>query len=162
MKSNYLFPHKYKKIGWMILVPSAIIGFIVLLGDYEPAFLNWHVPAIFIDEFLGEKQLFGISQENVLNEILGVLTIIGLLLVAFSKEKYEDEFIAKVRLESLVWATFINYGILLIALILVYGLSFLWVMVFNMFTILMFFIIRFNWLIYKSKVSLGHEEQYQS
>jgi len=160
MKSNYLFPHKYKKIGWMILVPSAITGLIVLLGNYEPAFFNWHVPAIFIDEFLGEKQLYGISQENVLNEILGVLTIISLLLVAFSKEQYEDEFIAKVRLESLVWATFINYGILLIALILVYGVSFLWVMVFNMFTILIFFIVRFNWLIYKSKISLRHEEQY--
>lgn len=88
---------------------------------------------------------------NILNEILGIIMIISSVLVAFSKEVNEDEYISKIRLESLVWAVYLNYAILLLAFVFVYGMSFLWVMIFNMFTILIFFIIRFNWQIRKLK-----------
>lgn len=158
MKINYLFPDKYKKIGWFILIPSAIIGLIILILDYEPDFLNFSVPAVFIDDILGEKRLIGIVNNNILNEIFGVLIIIGSLLVAFSKEKSEDEYISKIRLESLVWAVYVNYGILLISFLFIFDLSFLWVMIFNMFTVLLFFIIRFNWQISKLKKLAGYEE----
>jgi len=149
MKLNYLFPNKYKKIGWLILIPSAIIGLITLILEFEPNSLDFNVPAIFIDELFGDKHFIGIVNNNVLNEILGILIIISSLLVAFSKEKSEDEYISKIRLESLVWAVYLNYAILLISFLFIFDLSFLWVMIFNMFTILLFFIIRFNWQISK-------------
>ena len=97
-------------------------------------------------------------ENNILNEVLGVLVIISSLLVAFSKEKSDDEYISKIRLESLVWAVYVNYGILLISFIFIFDLSFLWVMIFNMFTVLLFFIIRFNWQISKLKKSASYEE----
>jgi len=158
MKLNYLFPNKYKKIGWLILIPSAIIGLITLILEFEPNYLDFNVPAIFIDEFFGDKHFIGIVNNNVLNEILGVLIILSSLLVAFSKEKSEDEYISKIRLESLVWAVYLNYAILLISFPFIFDLSFLWVMIFNMFTILLFFIIRFNWQISKLKKSAHYEE----
>jgi hypothetical protein len=52
----------------------------------------------------------GIVNNNILNEILGVVIILSLLVVAFSKEKSEDEYISKIRLESLVWSVYLNYG----------------------------------------------------
>jgi len=149
MKLNYLFPSKYKKIGWIIFYPTLIFGLITVIFDIEPEFLDVNVFGVFIDEIIGEKKLIGIINNNILNEILGLLMIIGSILVAFSKEVDEDEFISKIRLESLVWATYMNFGILFLAFIFVYDLSFLWVMIFNMFTILIFFIIRFNWQIRK-------------
>ncbi|RLD63979.1 MAG: hypothetical protein DRI95_11090 [Bacteroidetes bacterium] len=149
MKLNYLFPSKYKKIGWMIFYPTLIFGLMTVILDFEPEFLDINVFGVFIDEIIGEKKLIGIINNNILNEILGLLMIIGSILVAFSKEVDEDEFISKIRLESLVWATYMNFGILFLAFIFVYDLSFLWVMIFNMFTILIFFIIRFNWQIRK-------------
>ena len=158
MKVNHLFPNKYKKIGWLVLIPSTIIGLITLILEYEPNFLDFNVPAIFIDEFFGEKQFLGIVNNNILNEIFGVLIIISSLLVAFSKEKSEDEYISKIRLESLVWAVYVNYGILLFSFLFIFDLTFLWVMIFNMFTILIFFIIRFNWQISKIKKSASYEE----
>ncbi|MCK5440865.1 MAG: hypothetical protein KAJ23_03130 [Maribacter sp.] len=158
MKVNYLFPNKYKKIGWLIFIPAAIIGLITLILEYEPDFLDFKVPAIFIDELFGNKYLIGMVENNILNEVLGVLVIISSLLVAFSKEKSEDEYISKIRLESLVWAVYVNYGILLISFIFIFDLSFLWVMIFNMFTVLLFFIIRFNWQISKLKKSASYEE----
>lgn len=158
MKVNYLFPNKYKRIGWFILIPSAIIGLVSLFYEYEPSFLNFNVPAIFVDDLFTDKQLFGMVPNNILNEIFGILIIISALLVAFSKEKLEDEYISKIRLESLVWAVYVNYGILLFAFIFIFDFSFLWVMIFNMFTVLLFFVLRFNWQISKLEKSAGYEE----
>ena len=158
MKVNYLFPSKFKKIGWLIFVPSVIIGLFILVLDFEPEFLTFSVFSIYVDEFFGDNHFFGFAENNLLNEIIGILVIISSLLVAFSKEKVEDEFISKIRLESLVWAVYVNYGILLISFLLVYDFSFLWIMIFNMFTVLLFFIIRFHWQISRLKNLTGHEE----
>jgi hypothetical protein len=141
-------------------VPCAIAGIVTVIWELEPAFLDLDVPAIFINEFFGKKQFIGIINNNILNEILGVLVIISLLLVAFSKERSEDEYISKIRLESLVWAVYVNYGILLVSFLFIFDLAFYWIMLFNMFTILLFFIIRFNWQISNLSKSVGYEEQY--
>ncbi len=151
MKLNYLFPSNYKKLGWIIFIPTLIFGLFTIIFEYEPEILDTKVFAIFIDEFFKEDRLLGMLDNNILNEILGVIMIISSVLVAFSKEVNEDEYISKIRLESLVWAVYLNYAILLLAFLFVYGMSFLWVMIFNMFTILIFFIIRFNWQIRKLK-----------
>lgn len=159
MKLNFLFPNKYKKIGWLILIPSAIIGLSTLIYEYEPSFLDFNVPAIFVDElFSVNKKTFRMVTNNILNEILGVLIIISTFLVAFSKEKSEDEYISKIRFESLAWAVYFNYAILILTLLFIYDFAFLWVMVFNMFTVLLFFIVRFNWQISKLKTTTSYEE----
>jgi hypothetical protein len=158
MDTKYLFHSKYKKWGWMILIPSAILGFMDLFMEWEPTLLNWQVPAIYMDEILSDTTFFGWAANNVLNEIFGILVIVGSILVAFSKQKNEDEFISKIRLESLVWATYVNYIILLLSFLFVFGMGFLWVMILNMFTILLFFIIRFHWQVYKLKLKVGHGE----
>ena len=159
MKLNFLFPNKFKSIGWFTLIPSAIICLLTLIYEYEPSFLDFNVPAIFVDElFSVNRKTFRMVTNNILNEILGVLIIISSLLVAFSKEKSEDEYISKIRFESLAWAVYFNYAILILTLLFIYDFAFLWVMVFNMFTVLLFFIVRFNWQISKLKKSASYEE----
>ena len=100
MKLNYLFPNRYKKVGWTILIPSLLVGILALIFNIEPAFLDVEVPAVFIDEFFGETKLIGFVKNNILNEIVGILIIISAFLVAFSKEKQEDEFISKEAVEQ--------------------------------------------------------------
>jgi hypothetical protein len=158
MNVNYLLPNKYKKVGWMVFIPSAIIGIITVIFELEPEWLDVRVPSISIDEFLGEKEVFGMVKTNFMNEICGVLVIISSLIVGFSKERQEDEYISKIRMESLVWAVYVNYGILLISFLFIYDFAFYWIMVFNMFTVLVFFIIRLQWQISKTKKSLDYEE----
>jgi hypothetical protein len=70
-------------------------------------------------------------------------------MVGFSKEKIEDEYIASIRMNALVWAVFVNYSLLIVAFIFIYDLSFLNVMAYNMFTVLLLFIIRFHYLLFK-------------
>jgi len=79
-------------------------------------------------------------------------------MVAFSKEKTEDEFILRTRIDSLLWATYINYFILIFCFIFFFGFEFLYIMIFNMFTILIFFIFRFNYVLYKEAKNLNNEK----
>ena len=129
-----------------------------MFTGFEPSFLSIKVPASFASQLFGEDQLFGMIENNVWNEILGMIIIISSLMVAFSREKNEDEYILKIRLISLVWAVYLNYGILLIAILFVYNLSFLNVMTLNIFTVLFFFIIRFNWQLNRLNKSLENEK----
>lgn len=151
MKSHYLLPNKFKRIGWNLLIPFSLFGLIMTIYDMNFSFFDLRVPALFIDEIFAKKQLFGIIENNLTNEIVGCFVIISSIMVAFSKEKVEDEFIAKLRLDSLVWAVYFNQTVLLFSMLFIYDMAFLWVMIFNMFTLLWFFIIRFNWL--KNKIN---------
>lgn len=158
MKINYLFPNKYRKFGWIILVPTFIFGLFFIISGYQPEFFDMQVPTIYTKELLGNQHYFSMIQNNIIDETLCVLIILSLLLIAFSKEKSEDELIYKIRLESLVWATYVNYGILLISILFIYDWSFFWVIVINMFTLLIIFIIRFNYYIGKFNKSANYEE----
>lgn len=153
MKTKFLLPNKFKIWGWFLLIPSAIIGIYTVTQEWEPDLFDSPVISLNFG-----PEYFQISENNILNEILGIIFIIAGLTVAFSKEKDEDEFTMKMRLESLVWALYWNYGILIFAFLFVYEFEFYWVMIFNMFTPLVFFLLRFNWLLWKSRRSLAHEE----
>jgi len=158
MKTNFLFPNRYKKSGWVLFIIGIILGIIYLIMKDEPNFLNFHVFTLVNQNLIKPVTFFYIVQTNVFSDLCALLLIIGAILVAFSKEKTEDEYISKIRLESLLWATYINYAILIFAIIFVFGLAFLWILVFNMFTILFFFLIRFNWIMYKTKKGLLKDE----
>lgn len=154
MKNNLLLPHKYKRIGWFVLIPALVISLFVLFLGYDA--LEWKatVFVLYSDEFMGESQSFAWINTNIVNTVLGVLLILGGLLVAFSKEKREDEYIASLRLTSLLWAVLLNSLLLLFAFLFFYGLIFINVMLFNMFTTLLIFIVRFNYVLYRdSKIA---------
>ncbi len=158
MKTNYLFPSKYKKGGLAILIPALTLSIVFIFSGYQPDFLDLKVPTIYSKELFGRQHIFSLIQNNILDEVLCVTIIVSLLLIAFSKEKAEDEFISKIRLESLVWATYVNYAVLLISILFIFDWSFFWVIVINMFTLLFIFIIRFNYYIAKLNKSANHEE----
>jgi hypothetical protein len=79
----------------------------------------------------------------------------GLFLVAFAKEKLEDEQISHIRLDSLRWAIFINYLVLIISLIFIEDVPHM--LELNLWVPLIFFIIRFRWVIWRLNQSLKRE-----
>jgi len=145
-------------IGWIILIPAVIMSIIISLTGYEANWLNAKVFAIFNDEVFGKKQFFSFIQTDITNTVIGFLFILGGLLVSFSKEKNEDEYISKLRLSSLLWAVAVSYLLLLLAFAFVYGTAFLNVMIYNMFTVLIIFIIRFNYILYKNSKTVSDEK----
>lgn len=158
MTNKLLLPSKFKMIGWCILIPATIAGIILAITGYEADWLSTRVFAFFSDEPFRDSLFFTIIKVNITNTLIGSIFIVGAMLVCFSKEKKEDEFIANLRLSSLLWSVWVNYALLLIAFLFVYGLAFFNVMVYNMFTILIIFIIRFNYILYKNSKNMSDEK----
>lgn len=158
MTHKLLLPHRFKLIGWILLIPATILGIITTSTDFEFSFLETTVLSFFSDEALGSPEFFTLMPINLTHTIVGSVFIIGALMVSFSKEKKEDEFIMELRLSSLLWSVWVNYILLLIAFVAVYGMAFFTVMIYNMFTILIIFIIRFNYILYKSSKLVADEK----
>ncbi|HMN33685.1 MAG: hypothetical protein IT215_02000 [Chitinophagaceae bacterium] len=160
MQSILLLPNKYKIIGWFILIPTTIFSIILMFNDFNLFKLDAKVFAIFNNEILGESQYFKFIDVDITNTVVGILLIIGALLVGFSKEKIEDEFISNLRLSSLLWAVFINYILLLFSFLFIYGVGFINVMLYNMFTVLIIFIARFNYVLYVNYKNMSDEKHH--
>ncbi len=123
MKNNFLFAHKYKKIGWFILIPSVILGAIYLFTEFSPSFLDFKVPVLNTSDFPiapPSDKWITMTNNNFMNEIIGIFLLIGAVFVAFSKEETEDEFISEIRLKSLVWAVYFNSALLLFSILFIY------------------------------------------
>ena len=159
MKTHFLFPNKYKKIGWILFLPSLLAGLILFISGIDFGnYFKMNVFAIYSDQFLSGTKFFTITENGVLDEIIIVLIIVGAILISFSKTKNEDEFISKIRYESLVWATYLNFILMIIATLVIYGFAYFNVLVTNVFAMLLFFIIRFHFMIYKLNKSSNDEE----
>lgn len=92
-----------------------------------------------------------------MNTICLIGFILGLITVCFSKEKLEDEYISLIRLKSWQTAVLFSYLILIVASAIVYGISFLQVMMYNMFTIPLAFIVRFNYCLFRLRKGKGDQ-----
>lgn len=159
MKTHFLFPNQFKNTGWLLFVLS-VLGtlFISVFNISTDDYLNISVFSIYQDSIGEIPGFFKFIKNSIVDEILTVGIIVGGILVGFSKTKNEDEYISKIRYESLVWATYLNYGIVIFFTLFIYGLPYLNVLFYNMFTLLLFFIIRFHYMIYKLNKSINDDE----
>ena len=144
MKTKLLLPVKYKLIGTILLIPCMVVGLLNVYSEFQFSFLT-----------VRNTKIFDLSDGNLTNELALSGVIIGLLMIAFAKEKYEDEFINRIRLESWQWAVLINYGLLFVATWAIYGMEYFQVMIYNMLTVLIIFIIRFHWLLVRYKKQIN-------
>ena len=151
MKTRFLFPRQLKTVGWIILIPSAILGIAVIFTDFSFGWLNVKVFSVFGDMQNNNSHWI---EDNLTNELVAILFIIGALFAGFSRHKNEDEYIAQIRLDSLMWATYANYGLLILFFIFFYGLNFLNIMAINLFDTLILFLLRYNYMLMKNKIQL--------
>jgi hypothetical protein len=147
--TKFLLPHKMKKIGWTLAIPAAILMVMVLNFDFTFKFLDFSRPGqAGRIHFFDRGYLFNLEANNFTDEVGGLLLITGLLFIAFSREKDEDERIGRLRLESLLWAVLVNSIWIMLAIIFFYDGLFLRIMAYNICTPLILFIARFNLTLY--------------
>lgn len=145
MLTRYLFPHRYKWVGWVLVVVSATLG---LLETTElcklPSLMSW-LPPILSDGNSFWTHTDGLDQATRDNtDLYAVVLIVGGVLAACSRERFEDEYIGKIRLDSLLWALYAYYALLALAFVLVSGAWFFSVMTYAMFAPLLLFLVRFE------------------
>ena len=147
---NYLFNYKYKKIsGWIfyLLIP---VGLFLLLTERIQDIFVVNVFSIFSYEWIGsERTGFGWIENGLGDEIFTLLIIVSGLINSFSKEKIEDELISRIRLESLSLSVFISFGLIIISTFLVFNINYMYVLVFNLFLIILLFNLIFKFRLFK-------------
>lgn len=142
MKKLPLLPHAFQKLGFILFLPFLALGIASIGWDFEFSWLTYHAHTAL------NGHIFDFNTQNFTDEIAAVGNIVTLMLIAFSKERTEDEAIQFFRLASLQWAVIANYIVLIICILAVYGTGFLTVMMYNMFTILIIFNIRFRFVLF--------------
>jgi len=162
----YLFANKWKRpSGWVFGITSVIWLLYVFNWDWPVEllpFMEVNVPYFFgkpIEYAFAsnvEEKLF--YPNHILDEIVLITLVVSGIIHGFSREKVEDELISKIRLESLAWSVFWNFGLLLVAVILVYDTPFLAVMSIQMVSILVWFNLRYAYRLRKHYNALENDE----
>lgn len=142
MKTFRLLPTHWKRIGFVLAIIGAVLGALTIFSGYEiPGFgFNMRAEAKFITPMF----------ENFTDELALTLLLVGLLLMAFSRVKFEDERVQLIRLEAFQWSFLVHFSILLLANWLLYAGNFFYAMLFNLFTPLVVFLLRFHYVLYVS------------
>ena len=146
MRNRFFLPNRFKRIGYFILIPATIGLVLNSFGYFEPAWLNI--------ETTSNIKMSGIvtgtiSGNNSTNEILIGLFLIGVYFAGFSKEKNEDDLINMIRLNSLSLAFLLNAAFIFIANFVFYGLDFLRVLIYNIFTPFIIYLLCYNFMLYR-------------
>ncbi len=163
MQTKFLFPFKLKKIGWVfICIAALLITFFTVFS--ENTFLT-NVPVFYVyksnnpfDQVTLEKRMFSTTYDDVRFEVITTLFVLGCLLIGFSKLRTEDEFTMKLRLESLLWAMYINFSIFLFSVLFIYGFDFVMIPFYSLLAFLAIFILRFHYVLYRAKKISAYEK----
>ena len=147
MENSLLIPGKYKVVGWIIFILFACLGLATLYWDYS-------IPGLVLP--LKESVFF---DANLTNELALAGVIIGLMIIVFAREKIEDEYISLMRLKCLQWSVLFSFVILFILNFMFYGGSFYIVLIYNMFTIPLIFIAKFNYSLYRLRREREEDEK---
>ena len=127
-----LFPHSFQRVGWIVFALGVALGAYSILKGFDGSY--------------------------VMNNVTIISIIVGGLFATCSREKIEDEMTQQLRLSSLLTALYINYAALIVCALLVYDMDFLNVMIYNMFTILLIFMVVFRWKIWRMKKGAEDEK----
>ena len=152
---DYLFPHSYRRIGWWMITISVLLGVIELIksGDLLPG----KAFAILSSNPFETSSFATIVNTDWTIQIFVIFFSLGLLFIGFSRESVEDEYVAKIRFQALVWSLFVNTILVIITTLFVYGLAYIYVMYFYAFSLLLLFVCRYIYKIYQFNNSNNEE-----
>ncbi|MBQ3188351.1 MAG: hypothetical protein IJA04_07680 [Bacteroidaceae bacterium] len=133
MKTSFLLPNKCKKLGKAIFVISAILGFYIL----------------FIEESYADGFLIFDSWQAVKNNIAIIGSLLGLALVAFSKERVEDELVMWLRADAMIKALWLSCVLVFLCALFLYGGIYFYYLSVAQYIVLLLYIFIFRYNMYK-------------
>jgi len=145
MKKLFLFPYWCRYLGLVLIVA--------------------HVPVVLFRDALGFEHHSASINTNLFNSqhvffiSTSLIMAIGLFILAFSKEKIEDEQIVQLRQDSLQWAVYVNYVLLIVSLVFSQDVDH--ILFLNLWLPLAFLIIRFRWVLFRLNLSIAREDNHE-
>ena len=153
MKKDYLFPYRFKWIGWSLFLPFALLFFVVpaFFDFIDDDLISFPTLMIIISELgnfdggnVQNGLIAGFQREGMFDEIRIVAMSLGLLFVAFAREKDEDEMTAHIRMQSFVWSLWFTSAILAFGILFIMGFDFLYFALVALYLYYLVYILKFN------------------
>lgn len=139
MVKNLLLPAPFHRLGWVVLLPSALLG-LTMLFDVADA-VSWS----------------GLP-ETVLNNAALVGTAVGLLFVGFARVRGEDEYVTALRLQALAAAVYANCAALVALALALYGVGFLTAVFILLYTLPLLYYLIFRIRLWRARKEVCDEE----
>jgi hypothetical protein len=153
MKTSYLLPHRLLPMGLVLLAICLPLGlwYLFTFEDFP-----WHLRIQIPWDDKGDNGLLslvdgGMLHLDIIDELLALGCLVGFIMTGFSRLAVEDERTAQMRLAALQWGLYVNYIILALCVVFIHGTLFISVMIYNMFTPLVIFVVKFHWALYREK-----------
>lgn len=149
-KAPWLFPRFFRFIGIFLTFVGIIFTILRFWVGIKPDFLEMKVFVIY-SSYL-ETHEFALITNNISEEICGIVLLLGLFFLAFSKMRAESEEIWSMRTRAFVYSFYTNTIFLILAFIFIYGWGFLMVMTLNLVLFLLLYNIFFYSLFLRSEI----------
>lgn len=142
---SFLRPYKYKWIG-AALIFFGLSGLVVFnLFEFQ---INLPVFAVYSSFFV--TKICTVFRTNVADEFIILSLLVGFSLLIFSKEKIENDIVKQLRLKAFFRAMIANMALLIFSTLFIYGNGYLAVLLLNLFSFSIFYLIFFNILKWKN------------
>ena len=136
---GYLLPFKVKWIGAALVLLGLAMSVCYLWFDFRLI-----VPVFAVYSSFLETKTLAMVRTNIADELIMLSFLCGFLLLAFSKEKHERETLDHLRTRALVKAVLANTAFLLFAILFIYGNGFLTILLANLVTLFLFYLVFFQ------------------
>jgi hypothetical protein len=129
-RNSLLLPFFFRLPGFILLAAGSVFGIMRFWFDIKPKFLHMKVYA-FYSEYLGEKY-FHFIRDNMSEELVGVLLVLGAWMVAFSRDKVETDEKSVLRLKAFYISALLQMIFLVVCLLTTYGIAFIYMLMMYM------------------------------
>jgi hypothetical protein len=137
-------PYNLRWIGYALLIPGLVIGYLWGFAGFKPEWLN--VPVFAVYSSYLKTVTFGLTKTNLSDELACILLLTGGVWLVCSKEKTESPETYLLRYKALYFSVLLNSAFLLFSIIFIYGIGFIDVMIINLFSQLTFYLLIFRFL----------------
>jgi hypothetical protein len=149
MKLTFLMPRNFRFVGIFFIVLGLILGISRFYFGNKPDMLDMKMFA-FSSSYLDTRYMEFV-RNNLSEEFTGFFLVAGLFLIAFSREKEENEKKNKLRLRAFYVTAYLNFLFLLVSLFFTFGFAFIYMLIANMGISLLLYIVVFRTLIMQNR-----------
>ena len=129
-KGSLLLPDFFRFPGYILVVAGSVFGMMRFWFDIKPKFLTMRVYAVY-SEYLGEKYMHFI-RDNMSEELVGVLLVLGIWLVALSRDRNETDEKTVARNRAFYISAYVQMIFLLFSLLFTFGIAFIYMLMIYM------------------------------
>jgi len=139
MKELYCFPYKYRIIGWILLFAGMVMAVFYLFFDFR-----FSMPVFAIYSSFFETKYLTVFQTNFADELTLLLLIGGFFILVFTRETTNDTLQESAKSKAIFKALYYNSILLMLSILFVFGQGFIGVLVLNIFSIFVLYLIFYR------------------